>query len=568
MSDPRPDLGHLGPLDLAVSGDDQEVLREEEAVIRSRMIHACWIGAVIVLVYAFLDWQMAAGFLEPKVILGFVLLRVLCAAELMVLFALLVTRQIKAGLVLFDVGTFVVLGMLCAYIAAKMWHIVPDYYVGIAQVMMARCVLVPGGPKRAWPVCSFLLLALPLSLALFAEGGADLFSGDDLRRIVAACSGMGGFFAVGMLGSWISDRLIEQEVKHRHLGRYHMQGVIGRGGMGTVHKAWDYAVSRPCAVKIISADFLEGRDDVRERFELEALRTGRLSTSHVAQVYDFGDTLRGDLYYTMEYLPGADLQRVIDLGGPMPAGRVIHLGDQICGGLDEAHRQGLVHRDIKPANLMIVEREGDPDFVKILDFGLLKVIGVPGGSSMRELTEEAIVKMGADPTMGRTTTTHAGAVLGTPAHMAPEQIPEEEDEEGRPLVEPDARADIYAIGSVMYFMLTGTPPFNLRSEYALYNRKATSDPTPPSERAKDLIIPADLEGVIMRCLQRDPAARFATVRQLRDALMRCADVDAWSAAEARAFWEDFPARVKRGTDLSPSDRDQTPTRTLPKEPRG
>ena len=269
MTVPRPDAGHLGPLDLQVA-DDQEVLREEQAVIRNRMMHACWIGAIIVLVYAFLDWQMAAGLLAPKVIGSFVVLRVLCAAELLVLFGLLYTRQIKAGLVLFDVGTFVVLGMLCAYIAARMWHIVPDYYVGIAQVMMARCVLVPGGPRRAWPVCLILLLVLPVSLALFAEGGSELFRGDDLRRVVAACSGMSGFFAVGMIGSWISDRMIEEEVKHRHLGRYHMQGVIGRGGMGTVHKAWDYAVSRSCAIKIISADFLVDRDDARLRFELEA----------------------------------------------------------------------------------------------------------------------------------------------------------------------------------------------------------------------------------------------------------------------------------------------------------
>ena len=532
------------------------------------MMHACWIGAIIVLVYAFLDWQMAAGLLESKVIGSFVVLRVLCAAELMVLFALLYTRQIKAGLVLFDVGTFVVLGMLCAYIAARMWHIVPDYYVGIAQVMMARCVLVPGGPRRAWPVCLFLLLALPVSLALFAEGGTALFSGDDLRRVVAACSGMGGFFAVGMLGSWISDRMIEQEVKHRHLGRYYFEGEIGRGGMGTVYKAWDYTVSRSCAIKIISADLLEGRQDARLRFELEAQRTGGLPTGHVVQIYDYGDTLRGDMYYTMEYLSGADLQRAVELCGPMPPGRVIHLASQICAGLYEAHRQGLVHRDIKPANLMVVEREGDPDFVKILDFGLLKVIGVPASSSMRELTEEAIIKLETDENELRTTTTLAGAVLGTPAYMAPEQIPGGGDEDGEgddPAgdPEPDERTDIYAIGSVMYFLLTGTPPFNIRSEYALYHRKMTTDPTPPSQRSSDLEVPADLEAVVMRCLHRDPTERFGSVDQLKGAMASCEDAGSWDGNDARAFWEEFPSRSSRVEDISPPSRGDDPTRTLP-----
>ena len=249
----------------------------------------------------------------------------------------------------------------------------------------------------------------------------------------------------------------------------------------------------------------------------------------------------------------------------MPASRVIHLASQICAGLYEAHRQGLVHRDIKPANLMAVEREGDPDFVKILDFGLLKVIGVPPTSSMRELTEEAIIKLETDSEELRTTTTLAGAVLGTPAHMAPEQIPgggddDEDEEEGD---EPDSRTDIYAIGSVMYYLLTGTPPFNIRSEFALYHRKLTSEPTTPSRRAPDLAIPADLEAVVVRCLRRDPAERFASVELLKEAMACCDDARSWDRGAARAFWEEFPSSGARVKDISPPEGSGPPTRTLP-----
>jgi len=535
---------------------DQRVLREKEEMLRVRMIYACWIGAIILLLYIPLDISMAGGRLESWEILSFAAGRVAAATWFGILCALLYFRQIRMNLQWFDVSTFFLIGLLCTWIIARMWHIVPDYYVGLGQIMMARCVLVPGGWKSAAGICGGMMAALPVGLALCTGDGLAVFQDDSGARVVAAMSGLGGFLAIGLIGAVSFERLLYRAVKHQQLNRYHFLGKLGQGGVGTVYRARDTALDRPCAVKVIPAERVEDAD-AKVRFELEALHTSQLESSHVISIYDYGQSESGGLYYVMEHLEGVDVQRLVEHGGPVPAARVIHLASQVCAGMQEAHRAGLVHRDIKPANLMVVQREEDPDFVKILDFGLVKVLG--GSTNLDDVetdeTPEAITGFDAGGDRSRTTTTIEGAVMGTPAHMAPEQI-RGKGEEG---AEPDARTDVYALGSVMYYMLTGTPPFNQRFLAQLYERKLNSDPSPPSERNPAVVVPADLERIILRCLRRDAQQRYPTMADLRAALLGCEHARRWTPADAKGAWEDFRAgRRTAPVDISPLGRTQPP----------
>jgi eukaryotic-like serine/threonine-protein kinase len=534
----------------------QRVLRERNEMLRRRMYIAAGVGAIILLLYIPLDISMAGGRLQSWEILSFVVGRVVAAAWFLALCGLLYFRVIGMGLRVFDVSTFLLVGLLCTWIIARMWHIVPDYYVGLGQIMMARCVLVPGGAKSAAAICITMMVALPIGLALCTGDGMAVFADESGARVVAAMSGLGGFLAIGLLGAASFERLLGRAVKHEQLRRYSFHGKLGQGGVGTVYRATDHTLDRPCAVKVIPAERVEDAE-ARQRFDLEARRTSQLESGHVINIYDYGSSESGGLYYVMEHLEGVDVQRLVDLGGPQPAARVIHLASQVCAGLQEAHAQGLVHRDIKPANLMVVQREEDPDFVKILDFGLVKVLvdGPVVADAERPVTDEAIIGFDAESSGAQTTTTIEGAVMGTPAYMAPEQI-QGAGEEG---AEPDARTDVYALGSVMYFLLSGTPPFNLRFEFQLYWNKLNTDPSPPSERHPDGDVPADLERVIMRCLKREPGERYATMAELRDALARCGAAGNWTADDAQQAWQDLAeGRVTGSIDISPLGRTRPP----------
>ena len=514
---------------------------ETDELFRERMVWACLFGAVLLPLYALLDRQQVLGTDLQGELWHFVALRVFGGLLLAVIAAGLHFRKVPFSLLVLDLGSFLFVGALCTYIIARMWDLVPDYYVGLAQIMMARCVLVPGGPWRAIPVCVGLMLFLPLGLLAFSDAGFEVFARDP-GRIVAAMSGLGGCLAIGLLGASFFARLMEKEVGHRQSNRYELGKQIGMGGAGRVFEARDKRLDRPCALKVVAYDTVSS--DAEIRFGLEAIKTSLLSGGHVVEIYDFGSTAEGDMYFAMELLDGKDMQRMLEVGGPQPADRVIHLAGQVCAGLAEAHRRQLVHRDIKPANLMVVQRDEEPDFVKILDFGVVKVV-TKGAELIPELADaddDVRTQWEQKARQLSTTTTMDDTVVGTPAYMAPEQIEGELDLDGR--------ADIYALGGVMYSLLTGTPPYHLRSVLALYSAKLAKDPTPPSRRAPDRLVPADLEAVIMRCLQRDRERRFASVSELREALDRCADAGAWSSEEARHFWAAFPDMEASSVDIS------------------
>jgi serine/threonine-protein kinase len=221
------------------------------------------------------------------------------------------------------------------------------------------------------------------------------------------------------------------------------------------------------------------------------------------QVYDYGHTEDGTFYYVMEYLPGSTLEALVKQAGPLPPARAIHFLRQVCGALAEAHAAGLIHRDIKPGNVMICARGGTPDVAKLLDFGL--VLPPAGDVKSDKLTQD-------------------GTVAGTPAYLSPEQAG------GQGAV--DARSDIYSVGALAYFLLTGLPPFAGRTGMKVIAAHLYEEPEPLSRRRSD--VPADLEAVILRCLAKDPDARFPDAESLHAALSSCAAAGQWTAEPGAA----------------------------------
>ena len=299
----------------------------------------------------------------------------------------------------------------------------------------------------------------------------------------------------------------------RELGQYHLKRLLGSGGMGEVYLAEHHLLKRPCAIKVIrpgkAAD-----PKVLARFEREVQATARLSHWNTVEIFDYGRTDDGTFYYVMEYLPGMSLAELVERHGPLPAQRVVHLLLQTCEALREAHADGLIHRDIKPGNIFAAQRGGIYDVAKLLDFGLVKPID-PENPETLELTQD-------------------GSITGSPLYISPEQALGDED--------PDARSDIYSLGAVAYFLLTGRPPFVGNKAIQVMLAHAHERVVPPTELVDG--IPADLERIVLRCLEKRPNARFADVDSLARALAASDAADKWSQAAAATWWREAEAQFE------------------------
>jgi eukaryotic-like serine/threonine-protein kinase len=296
----------------------------------------------------------------------------------------------------------------------------------------------------------------------------------------------------------------------RAMGSYRLEEKLGSGGMGEVWRATHHTLARPAAIKLIGAEALasstpEEVEALRRRFELEAQATASLGSPHTVALYDFGVSDDGRFYYVMELLDGLDFDRLVRAHGPLPPARVAFLLIQACESLAEAHARGMVHRDIKPSNLYACRLGGRHDFVKILDFGLVRNVSAPAGNNPRL-------------TMGP-------VALGTPPFMSPEMVM------GQSV---DARSDLYALGCVAYWLLTGTEVFAGRSAVEIMSLHAHAPAEPPSKRVAG--IPAALESVVLSCLEKSPAARPASATAISDALSSVALGPPWTEAQAAVWW--------------------------------
>ena len=300
-------------------------------------------------------------------------------------------------------------------------------------------------------------------------------------------------------------RLTEAELKARQLGQYQLVEKIGEGGMGIVYKAHHALLRRETALKLLTPD---KADPISiQRFEREVRLTCRLMHPNTIQIFDYGHTPEGIFYYAMEYLDGLNLAEFVEAYGPQPEGRVVNLLIQICESLAEAHAAGLVHRDIKPANIFVTDRGGVPDMVKVLDFGLVGTVATSDETALDAADKEIFV--------------------GTPNYMSPEAVEN--------AAQTDARSDLYSVGAVGYFLLTGQGVFDGETLAEICRKRLDETPVAPSARISRPICP-HLEAVILRCLERDPAARPQSAQELIALLAASPRIADWNVEQRAAWW--------------------------------
>ena len=329
-----------------------------------------------------------------------------------------------------------------------------------------------------------------------------------LRYLAISFSVIGGIIVLTLFAAFMSSfllaRLSRQFGRLQRLGAYTLERPISEGGMATIYLARHALLKRPTAIKILKKHV--ATDEFVHRFEREVQLASQLLHPNTVEIYDFGRTREGQPYYVMEYLDGVTLAELVEHSGRVPPGRAIHILRQVAAALREAHERGLVHRDVKPENVMLCRR-GEDDVVKLLDFGLVKNLEQ---ADTRDITKQL-------------------KLVGTPRYMAPERLVNPSDV--------DARSDIYALGAVAYFLLTGRPVFDGDDSLAISNQVLHT----PAPRVRDagVVVPDGLDDLIAACLQKERLRRPATAQAVVEALDRLASRLAWTQVDAAAWWREY-----------------------------
>ncbi|REK13055.1 MAG: serine/threonine protein kinase [Planctomycetota bacterium] len=383
-------------------------------------------------------------------------------------------------------------------------HSALPYWMGL---IFTYAMFIPNTWRRAAAVIG-MMCVLPLSLTTLMYFSDPVFAAvlqEDrlfaIDMIIMLCIS----FLSATYGTHVINTLREEAFEAKQLGQYRLVHLIGSGGMGEVYLAEHQMMKRPVAIKLIRPSKAADRQALA-RFEREVRATAKLSHWNSIEIFDYGRTEDGTFYYVMEYLPGLSLADLVDQHGPLPPARTIHLLTQTCDALSEAHGRGLIHRDLKPGNIFSAYRGGFHDVAKLLDFGLAKPISA--NSVPVQLTQD-------------------GSITGSPMYMSPEQALGDS--------EPDERCDVYSLGAVAYYLLTGRPPFEGDRAIKIILAHAHEAVVPPSQHRSD--IPADLEAVVMRCLAKNPLDRYASAAALREALSECEAADRWTAGDAAKWWQ-------------------------------
>ncbi len=380
------------------------------------------------------------------------------------------------------------------------------YFSTWAFLILTYGILMPNTWQRALAVllpAAFLPFGLILWLRSSNPAIQSALAADKMNTPVIL-----PFLAVlvAVFGTYIIHSIRHEAFKARQLGQYVLKTKLGAGGMGEVYRAEHQLLKRPCAIKLIRPNKV-AEPAVLTRFEREVQATAKLTHWNSIEIYDYGHSDDGTFYYAMELLPGLSLEDLVKYHGPLPPARAVHFLRQTCKALREAHAKGLIHRDIKPANIFAAERGGVYDVVKLLDFGLVREES--GAAEDLQLTQ-------------------AGTFSGSPLYMCPEQK--------RSYHNLDARSDIYSLGAVAYFLVTGRPPFVGDNIYDIIAAHARDPVTPASQL--NPAVPEDLELVINHCLAKMPANRFQDVDALEKALAACECADKWTEEKAAAWWRE------------------------------
>ena len=382
----------------------------------------------------------------------------------------------------------------------------------VAVWTLLYTVVIPTRPRRALVATLVSVSAVPVVIGFMVATHRTTFSPDPIQFFFWIVFPYLLTTTMAYVGARVVYALGTEVTEARELGSYRLVERLGAGGMGEVWRAQHRLLARPAAIKLIrgaGAGNIGASDEAVRRFEQEAQVTARLSSPHTVQLFDFGVSGDGRFYYVMELLNGLDLETLVRRHGPLPAERVTYLLRQVCHSLAEAASYGLVHRDIKPANLFVCRYGGDCDFVKVLDFGIAK--------EADHLMETGAIGL-----------TREHGLRGTPAYIAPEQAL------GGSGI--DGRADIYAVGCVAYFLLTGQLVFTGDTPMAVVVHHAHTLPIPPSERS-ELPIPPALDRLVLSCLAKNPAERPQSARDLSQRLAAIDGGSPWTDDRAREWWD-------------------------------
>jgi len=436
---------------------------------------------------------------------------------------LLVRRTLSIEtLYLIDLLYAVFIGISFGGSAALSEELRPAAYAALVWgsfTVFTRALVVPSSGRRTAIVSTATWVPMLAAAVWLAATSVQEIPGP---AFVLGCFVFGVVAIVlATTGSRIIYGLRRQVSEAMQLGQYTLDRKIGEGGNGAVYRARHALLRRPTAIKLLLPDKV-GAENL-DRFEREVQHMSQLTHPNTVAVFDYGRSPDGVLYYAMEYLAGVDLENLVRLHGPQPSSRVIDVLVQVCGALQEAHDAGIIHRDIKPANIILCERGGVPDFAKVVDFGLVKEIS-------------------------RDTTASAQIVLGTPAYVAPEAVTDPAS------IGP--AVDLYALGAVGYFLLTGRRVFEGKTAVDICIQHVTATPRPPTEVAK-VHLPPELEALILKCLAKQPAARFESASRMAEALEAIPRAKDWSRDDARRWWREFRER-----QAAPAPSAAAPTLTI------
>jgi eukaryotic-like serine/threonine-protein kinase len=425
----------------------------------------------------------------------------------------------------------------------------PELVVTLALThgLFARAIYVPSSARRTLAI-GLLIGVIHIALVWWNWRDVPAYAIDLVHRafpgeVMPDQHGLAVLRTVGATVWWVLTvasttaaslvvyGLREEVASVRKLGQYELADKLGEGGMGVVYRARHAMLQRPTAVKLLPPDKV-GEQTI-SRFEREVRLTAKLTHPNTITIYDYGRTLEGVFYYAMELLDdGATLQDVVEAGGPMSPARAVHVLKAAAGALTEAHEAGLIHRDIKPQNIMLCTRGGAQDVVKVLDFGLVKEVQDPDAVSL----------------------TGTNVIVGTPHFMAPEMLVHPDDVDGR--------SDIYALGAVAFFLLTGENLFEADTVVEVCGHHLHSTPRSSAEVA-DQEIPPELDELVARCLAKKPDDRPQTVRQLRHAL--CAlTLPAWSDEDAAGWWGEHAGAITRAKELASTTDQRSVLRLAPR----
>ena len=373
-------------------------------------------------------------------------------------------------------------------------------------IIVGYGTLIPNTWRRCATIV-FLMVGIHLVEVVAQAVGAGVGAREMFSLMLYPIVWMTVASIVAIFGSYRVSLLERRVQEAERLGQYRLKRFLGAGGMGDVYLAEHVLLKQPFAVKLLRPERILD-DRILKRFEAEVQAMAKLQHWNTVEIYDYGHAADGSFYYVMEYLPGLTLEQIVRNHGPLPPSRAIRMLLQVCNALNEAHSMGLTHRDIKPGNVLVCERAGIYDVAKLLDFGLVKSV---------ESTDERL--------------TMEGTIAGTPAYMSPEQA------SGLQTV--DVRSDIYSLGVVAYYLLSATTPFTNRTTTQILAAHIYEKPTPLSMFRPG--IDPRLEAVVHRCLAKKPADRFQNVEEVMTALRQCEGFNAWTQADALAWWRNREA---------------------------